>query len=232
MKSLAIAAVLSLLLLGAIHSIQAVIYEKHCLIFEESYNFDESRYAGKWYEIRRLYDPNEVELEDCVQEQYTRMEDRLDFEILRAVQEGPTGEVIYSTGHATPKVFHNSKVPQFIVRYNTTDPAEPDTAMDIVQTDYLNYAIAYSCNPINTTTVSEFAWIISREPVLKKHTADMINKFIETHFNHPEHKWRTTEQSDKICKPNILPSSGGVRIALWGSLVQFTVAFLAVKLVL
>lgn len=232
MKSLAIVAVLSLLLLGAIHSIQAVIYEKHCLIFEESYNFDESRYAGKWYEIRRLYDPNEVELEDCVQEQYTRAEDRLDFEILRAVQEGPTGEVIYSTGHATPKVFHNSKVPQFIVRYNTTDPAEPDTAMDIVQTDYLNYAIAYSCNPINTTTVSEFAWIISREPVLKKHTADMINKFIETHFNHPEHKWRTTEQSDKICKPNILPSSGGVRIALWGSLVQFAVAFLAVKLVL
>lgn len=83
------------------------------------------QYAGKWYEIRRLYDPDDVELEDCVQEQYTQSEEKLDYEIVRAVQQGPTGEVIYSTGTATPKVFHNSKVPKFIVRYNTTDPADP-----------------------------------------------------------------------------------------------------------
>ncbi|EAT38558.1 AAEL009569-PA [Aedes aegypti] len=231
MKSLAIVA---FLLFGTILSINAVIYEKHCLIFEESYNFDESRYAGKWYEIRRLYDPNDVELEDCVQEQYTQAEDdKLNFDILRAVQEGPTGEVIYSTGTATPKVFRNSKVPQFIVRYNTTDPADPDTAMDIVQTDYLNYAIVYSCNPVNTTTVSEFAWIISREPVLKKHTADLINKFVDAHFNHPEHKWRTTEQSDKTCKPNTLPpSSAAIRTTLYSSLVQITVALLVAKILL
>lgn len=217
------------LLLG---SIQAVIYEKRCLIFEESYNFDESRYAGKWFEIRRLYDPNVIELEDCVQEQYTRAEDRLDFGILRAAQEGPTGEVVYSTGTATPKVFHNSKVPQFIVRYNTTDPADPDTAMDIVQTDYLNYAIVYSCNPINTTMVSESAWVISRDPVLKKHTADMINKFVDEHFNHPEHKWRITEQSAKICKPNILPSSAAVQISLVNSLLHVCVALVVIKMIM
>lgn len=41
MKSLTIVAVF--LLLAVIHTIQAVIYEKHCLIFEESYDFDESR---------------------------------------------------------------------------------------------------------------------------------------------------------------------------------------------
>lgn len=227
MKSLTIVAVF--LLLAVIHTIQAVIYEKHCLIFEESYDFDESRYAGKWYEMRRLYDPNVVELEDCVQEQYSRAEGSLDFDILRAAQEGPTGEVVYSTGTATPKVFHHAKVPQFILRYNTTDPADPDTALDIVKTDYLNYAIVYSCNPVNTTMVSESAWVISRDPVLKKHTADLINKFIEKHFNHPEHKWRTTEQSAKTCKPNILPSSAAIRISLFGSLLQFCVALMAVK---
>lgn len=75
--------------------------------------------------MRRLYDPNVVELEDCVQEQYSRAEGSLDFDILRAAQEGPTGEVVYSTGTATPKVFHHAKVPQFILRYNTTDPADP-----------------------------------------------------------------------------------------------------------
>lgn len=90
------------------------------------------QYAGKWYEIRRLYDPDEVELEDCVQEQYTLAENKLDFEILRAVQQGPTGEVVYSTGIATPKVFHNTKVPQFIMRYNTTDPADPGECLNSV----------------------------------------------------------------------------------------------------
>lgn len=235
MKHLAID-VAVLLLLGSICSIKAVIYEKRCLIFQESYNFDESRYAGKWYEIRRLYDPDDLELEDCVQEQYTQSENKLDFDIVRAVQNGPTGEVSYSTGTATPKVFHNSKVPQFIVRYNTTDPADPDTAMDIVQTDYLNYAIAYSCNPINSTTVSEYAWVLSRETLLKKHTADLINKFVNAHFNHPEHKWRITEQSDKTCKPNTLPGNGAsanlMRVSLWSSLVQISIACLLAKLAL
>lgn len=235
MKHLAIV-IPVLLLFGSICSIKAVIYEKHCLIFQESYDFNENRYTGKWYEIRRLYDPEDVELEDCVQEQYTQSEDKLDFEIVRAVQQGPTGEVIYSTGTASPKVFNNSKVPQFIVRYNTTDAADPDSAMDIVQTDYLNYAIVYSCNPVNSTTVSEYAWILSREPVLKKHTADLINKFINTHFNHPEHKWRTTEQSDKTCKPNTLPgnrsSANMMRISLWSSFMQFLIACLLAKIFL
>lgn len=35
--------VVAVLLLGVIHSIRAVIYEKRCLTFQESYNFDESR---------------------------------------------------------------------------------------------------------------------------------------------------------------------------------------------
>ncbi|XP_058454783.1 apolipoprotein D-like [Malaya genurostris] len=198
----------ALLLLGPVSMVTAVIYEKNCLHFDEAYNFREDRYTGKWYEVRRLADPEVSEQLDCVQEKYTRSSNMLDFDIIRSIQKTAAGDPIYTTGVASPRTYENSKVPQFYLRYNTTSPADPDIQVDIVQTDYLNFAIEYSCNSINSTTVSESARVLSRRRSMPKHAVDIINKFVVANFKHPQHKWRVTEQSDGFCKPTIIINSG------------------------
>uniref|UniRef100_A0A8D8J221 Apolipoprotein D n=1 Tax=Culex pipiens TaxID=7175 RepID=A0A8D8J221_CULPI len=227
MKSSAIAIGLLLAMIATSSSVMAVIYEKYCIRFEESYTFSEDRFVGKWYEIRRLEDPIHDQDEHCVQEKFTRSANMMDFEIVRSVQANASAEPVYSTGVASPRVLASAVVPQFFLRYNTTSPADPDTPIDIVKTDYNSYAILYSCLQINSTTVAENAWIYSRRLDIPKPTAELINKFIATKFNHPEHKWGTTVQSSPFCKPtNITNSSHGLHqlSSLWRSLVVLLLA--------
>lgn len=188
-------------------STMAVIYEKNCIRFEESYTFSEDRFVGKWYEIRRLEDLASDGEEHCVQEKYIRSSNMMDFDIVRSVQANASVDPVYSSGVASPRVLASAVVPQFYLRYNTTSPADPDTPIDIVKTDYNNYAIIYSCLQINTTTVAENAWIYTRRPTVSKQTADIINAFIGAKFNHPEHKWSTTVQSESFCKPTIITNA-------------------------
>lgn len=83
------------------------------------------QFTGKWYEIRRLDDPEDTFHEECVQEKYTRSSNMMDFEIIRSMQLNGTEELIYSTGRAAPRVYENSAVPKFFLRYNITHPADP-----------------------------------------------------------------------------------------------------------
>lgn len=210
------------LILAIVSSSVAVIYEKNCIRFEESYTFSEDHFTGKWYEIRRLEDPTSEQEEHCVQEKYTRSPNMMDFEIVRSVQPNASAYPVYSSGVASPRVLANAVVPQFYLRYNTTSPADPDTPIDIVKTDYLNYAIIYSCLQINATTVAENAWIYSRRPAVPKQTAEVINKFVGTKFTHPEHKWATTEQTGSYCKPTTITT--GAAMSRQPSLLPILVA--------
>ncbi|XP_055546317.1 lopap-like [Wyeomyia smithii] len=224
-----------LLFLALISIAAAVIYEKDCLKLDELYDFKEDQYSGKWYEIRRLSDPDDAEPEDCVQEKYTRLNNKLDFEVIRSVQKTAAGNPVYSIGTMSPRSYENSKVPQFFLRYNTTSNADPDINVDIVKTDYLNYAIVYACNSINTTTSSENAWVLSRHPAIPKHAADVINKYLSEHFTHQQHKWRATEQSETFCKPTTIheqTSGASVHRTVWFNLPLTLIVVLVTKLLL
>ncbi|XP_053670052.1 apolipoprotein D-like [Anopheles nili] len=180
---------------------RGAILTTNCIPFDEDYNFKEDKFDGTWYEVRRLNDPQDVLHEDCVVTNY-QIGDEGSFEIQQSYQIGDESEPIYRAGRAEPKVFHNGRVSMFLQRFNTTASADPDTTIDIVATDYTNYAIIYSCTSINTTYHDESAWVLSRQPALAKNVVELVNVFLETRFKREDHKWRAIKQTADFCKPS------------------------------
>uniref|UniRef100_A0A182MAI4 Lipocalin/cytosolic fatty-acid binding domain-containing protein n=1 Tax=Anopheles culicifacies TaxID=139723 RepID=A0A182MAI4_9DIPT len=190
-----------------------------CIQFEEDYNFKEDKFAGTWYEVRRLNEPSVKQQEDCVVMNY-RLGDKGSFNILESYQIGDESEPIYRGGKAEPKVFQDARIPKFFERFNTTDPADPDTSIDIVATDYSSYAVVYSCTSINSTHHVESAWVLSRQPALAKNVVELVGVFLETRFTREEHKWRATIQTADFCKPTAVEdlsshsAAGRVRLSI------------------
>uniref|UniRef100_A0A4Y0BQP9 Lipocalin/cytosolic fatty-acid binding domain-containing protein n=1 Tax=Anopheles funestus TaxID=62324 RepID=A0A4Y0BQP9_ANOFN len=174
-----------------------------CMQFEEDYNFKEDKFAGTWYEVRRLNDPSVPHHEDCVVMNY-RISEKGIFNIRQSYQIGDESEPIYRGGVAEPKVLQNARIPKFLERFNTTDAADPDTSIDIVATDYSSYAVIYSCTSINSTHKIESAWVLSRQPALAKNVVELVNLFLETRFTRADHKWRATIQTADYCKPTLV----------------------------
>ncbi|XP_058060481.1 apolipoprotein D-like [Anopheles bellator] len=199
---------------AAVGTAHGVLYTKTCLKFEEQYTFKEEKFAGKWYEIRRLYDPSDPEQEDCVVMQY-RLGPEGSFTILQSFQITDEGKPIYRSGKAEPRVFHESRVPQFYERFNTTSAADPDTSIDIIATDYASYAIVYSCTPFNATHHLEASWVLSRQPALEKTDVDLVDHYLQSRFHREDHKWRATQQTPEFCKKSLVedaaPDSGALR---------------------
>ncbi|XP_050072151.1 apolipoprotein D-like [Anopheles maculipalpis] len=174
-----------------------------CLQFEEDYNFKEDKFTGIWYEVRRLNDPSDAQHEDCVVMNY-KLAAKGSFDMLQSYQIGDESEPIYRGGSAQPKVFQDARIPKFYTRFNTTNPADPDTSIDIVATDYSSYAVVYSCTSINSTHHKETAWVLSRQPALAKNVVELVNLFLETRFTREDHKWRATVQTADFCKPTLV----------------------------
>uniref|UniRef100_A0A182JQH1 Lipocalin/cytosolic fatty-acid binding domain-containing protein n=1 Tax=Anopheles christyi TaxID=43041 RepID=A0A182JQH1_9DIPT len=171
-----------------------------CMTFEEDYNFKEDKFDGTWYEVRRLNDHNATQHEDCVVMNY-KLGEKGSFEIRESYQVGDESAPIYRSGKAEPKVFQDARIPKFLERFNTTDPADPDISIDIVATDYSSYAVVYSCTSINSTHHIESAWVLSRQPALAKNVVELVNLFLESRFTRDDHKWRATIHTADYCKP-------------------------------
>lgn len=223
---------LALCLWCAVGSGYSVIYTKTCVKIEENYNFNEAKYVGTWYEVRRLYDPSDPEQEDCVVMNYKAGE-KGHYDILQSYQITEEGSPIYVSGVAEPQVFENPKVPKFLERFNTTKNDEPDGLIEIVAINYNSYAIVYSCKSINATHYTESARVLSRQTHLNNHDADVITMFLEHHFKPSEHNWRATKQTADFCKPSLVEvadkksSSPSVRLPV---VIHLIFMFLIIKL--
>ncbi|XP_035774137.1 apolipoprotein D-like isoform X2 [Anopheles albimanus] len=151
MKTIACGVILTVMCFLNTFSVgEGAIYTKKCLTFNDTFTFDSKGFTGIWYEFRRLLNPLDSEQEDCVVRNYRLLEDGT-FKVVKSFQKTKDGLPQYAVGTAELGVFHEPHMPQIYERLNSTNAADQNKSVTIVSTDYIFYAILYSCSPINST---------------------------------------------------------------------------------
>ncbi|KAK2578717.1 hypothetical protein KPH14_007793 [Odynerus spinipes] len=123
-------------------------------------NFDMNRFLGIWYEAERYFQLAEV-VSRCVMSNYTKSPDgklRVSNEVTSRI----TGIKRILEGEIKPAA-SKAEEGKLYVKY-TAVPLTPETHYSVLETDYDNYAVLWSCSgigPIHTQNT----WVMTRQRV-------------------------------------------------------------------
>ncbi|XP_015186402.1 PREDICTED: uncharacterized protein LOC107071706 [Polistes dominula] len=121
-------------------------------------NFDMNRFLGTWYEAERYFQLAEV-VSRCVMSNYTKGPDgklRVSNEVtsrITGIKRILEGEIKQAASKAEEGKLH--------VKY-TALPLTPETHYSVLETDYDNYAVLWSCSGIGPINAQN-AWVMTRE---------------------------------------------------------------------
>ncbi|XP_053978719.1 apolipoprotein D-like [Hylaeus volcanicus] len=129
-------------------------------------NFDMNRFLGVWYETERYFQLTEV-VSRCVMANYTLSGGK--FHVSNQVTNRFTGIKRVVDGEIK-KAASKAEEGKLIVKY--TIPLTPETKYNVLETDYDNYAVLWSCSGIGPFHTQN-AWVMTRErlapgPVIQK----------------------------------------------------------------
>ncbi|XP_047354012.1 apolipoprotein D-like [Vespa velutina] len=123
-------------------------------------NFDMNRFLGVWYEAERYFQLAEV-VSRCVMSNYTRSPDgklRVSNEVTNRI----TGIKRILEGEIK-KAASKAEEGKLYVKY-TAVPLTPETHYSVLETDYDNYAVLWSCSGIGPIHAQN-AWVMTRERI-------------------------------------------------------------------
>ncbi|XP_065079404.1 apolipoprotein D-like [Ochlerotatus camptorhynchus] len=169
-------------------------------------NFELEKYLGKWYEIERYEQDYQRNLE-CVTAEYIRNSQDASVDVkskgflaTKDAYASFAGIAVMSDPQANPTVG------KLNVSYGIR--ASGISNYWIVDTDYVNYAVVYSCTPIaDSESIIEGYWLLSRTPALAEEPQLMDKlQYLQTNYFVPSHV-RATNQSESLCRkePEIPP---------------------------
>lgn len=143
--------------------VQAVVRPGQCPQATVVRDFNTTAYLGVWYEIQRYEADFQVSL-DCTTAEYTQADPsvaRLTVVNSGILFNGTSGTAFEVRGVAVPSFPEDSSNPgKFSVAFFG---AEPDRSNYwVLDTDYTNYSVVWSCEQISAQSYNEFAWVLSR----------------------------------------------------------------------
>ncbi|XP_058454141.1 apolipoprotein D-like [Malaya genurostris] len=158
-------------------------------------NFDLKKYiAGKWYEILR-YDQYFERDCDCGYATYTAETDG-SIKVENCCERLPNTSIHCSVGKAL--VSFPDEVP-LEGKLNVTFGGPPNSSNYwIMDTDYDNYAIIYSCKNISHSKSAEAAWVLSKQRTIQPDSRSIVDRLVDKYLSRSD--MRVTEQSQSICK--------------------------------
>ena len=182
-----------ILLLVCVFAIRCDITWGRCKDVErELDSFDLNRYLGNWFEVAR----GKVipfQKGDCTQANYSLNDDGSvrvnNIEVVDGKQMNSIGKAETTKN---PFRFKLAFSDTFFGKLFKGD-------YQVVDTDYDNYAIVYSCSDL-LLGKNEFYWILSRTREVSAHRLLELTTYVGRKFNKTPNDFRITDQSENACK--------------------------------
>jgi lipocalin len=153
------------------------------------HNFDKNRFLGTWYEIAKPMSFGYHDVE-CGKAVYSLNKDNNLVAIHSGI--GPYGLLqLRGVLQRTKDQF------RFII---TENAAYNGMEYRILDTDYQNYALVYSCSTISSNNALKQIWILSRTPELDKQILKILLKSLKISFGYGSSDLHWTNQDDEICR--------------------------------
>ncbi|XP_069360734.1 uncharacterized protein [Maniola hyperantus] len=169
-----------------------VVFPGHCshTVVQAMPNFNFNGFQGTWNEIQAY--PKEQQPGQCVSHAFTATNTGFNL-----VTTGVIDQFLSTSNNiVTRSPNDNSAQFNITIRTNNGDITIPYWILD---TDYSNYALAYSCMDINSDFRAVYSWKLSREKQLPPTSVTAINKTIEQINILQDRYFEPVDQSDTAC---------------------------------
>ncbi|XP_066295456.1 apolipoprotein D-like [Branchiostoma lanceolatum] len=152
-------------------------------------NFDIRPYMGRWYELSKY--PNSFQSGECGTAIYSLEEDNTVTVNNTQIKDDGRSDTVIGQARDDP----DSDIPgRLQVRFSSF---QPWGSYWVVDTDYDNYSLVYSCNYFLINRV-EFLWILARDRALPEGTMNNLLQKLES-YNIDTTKLVDTVQDVEIC---------------------------------
>ncbi|KAI5642834.1 lipocalin / cytosolic fatty-acid binding protein family domain-containing protein [Phthorimaea operculella] len=134
-------------------------------------SFNPADFVGTWFQIYSY--PSESSVGACNTAQYSLGDGVVD--VVNSEVVNQTLRVISGTASVLPNA-----TGMLLVELEILPGVQATQNLWIIDTDYSNYAISYSCENINNDTKRVFSWIVSRSPQLSNTTRAAIDQVVNS----------------------------------------------------
>jgi len=178
-----------------------VIETGNCPATGTKANFNINQYLGTWYEYERFDNPFEIAVK-CGTAQY----DLIDSQTVRVVNAGIRQIKLFNFVKTVPTevngtavVLDPSKPAELKVSFSEYDMSGNGPNYFVVDTDYNNYAVVFSCSKFDFFNINiQFAWILTRQRGVAPANLQVIKDNL-TASGIDVTKFKLQVQSDSVC---------------------------------
>ncbi|OQV11848.1 putative Apolipoprotein D [Hypsibius exemplaris] len=157
-------------------------------------NFEAEKYVGNWFEIQSYPSVFQAQLK-CTQAVYTAQS----FGII-GVRNSGTSLVDNTVVEITGVAYIPDPVAEPAKLVVIFPPMNTKGGYWVMDTDYTNYSVVYSCTNISENLKIEFAWVLSRTTTLSDATNQTVQEVLQRNSIDPS-RFRKTSQEGCVNHP-------------------------------
>ncbi|XP_038206910.1 uncharacterized protein LOC119828739 [Zerene cesonia] len=154
-------------------------------------NFNVSQFQGVWHQIASYYSPNAVGT--CSRAEYT-----LQGSVVNVVNSEVVSQSL-STISGTASIASSDNSARLLVTLQVAPGVNVQSSLWVLATDYLNYAVSYTCEDLANNQKRVNSWILSRTRQLPDAVKVQVDNVVASYLDLNDWYYIQTDQSDEAC---------------------------------